>query len=107
MRCRYSSVDTSAPTILSPWVRVPSTPSMLLSFIMFVLYLPCENNKNKQKETWFGPFKKSYNTALDPFCFCSFSTQFFINNNTTTTDFQRIAINQVCKSLDIYFLLGN
>ena len=27
--CRHSSVDSSAPTILLPLVRVPSTPSML------------------------------------------------------------------------------
>ena len=27
--CRHSSVDSSAPSILPPWVRVPSTPSML------------------------------------------------------------------------------
>ena len=30
--CRHSSVDSSASTILLPRVRVPSTPSMLLSF---------------------------------------------------------------------------
>ena len=36
-------------TILLPRVRVPSTPSMLLSFILFVLYLSCEKNENKQK----------------------------------------------------------
>ena len=55
--CRHSSVDLSAPTILPPWVRFPSTLSMLLSFIVkFVLYLLCENNENKQKEAGFGPF---------------------------------------------------
>ena len=31
---------------------------MLLSFIVFVLYLSCEKNENKQKEAGFGPFKK-------------------------------------------------
>ena len=47
----YSAVDSTAPTILPPWVRVPSTPSMLSSFIVqYVLYLSWEKNKNKQKE---------------------------------------------------------
>ena len=49
-RCCHSSVDLSAPTILLPRVRVPSTPSMLFSFIVLVLHLSCGNNKNKQKE---------------------------------------------------------
>ena len=48
--CCNSSVDSSAPTILPPQVRVPSKPSMLLPFIVkFVLYLSCEKNENKQK----------------------------------------------------------
>ena len=50
---RHSSVDLSVPTILPPWVQIPSTPSMLLSFIVIVLYLSCEKNKNKQKEAIF------------------------------------------------------
>ena len=38
--CRHSSVDSSAHSIMPPQVRLPSTPSMLLSFIVkFVLYL--------------------------------------------------------------------
>ena len=28
------------------------------SFIVFVLYLSCEKNENKQKEAGFGPLKK-------------------------------------------------
>ena len=39
-------------------VWVPSTPSMLLSFMVFVLYLSREKYENKQKEAGFGPFKK-------------------------------------------------
>ena len=31
---------------------------MLLSFIVFVIYLSCEKNKNKLKEAGFGSFKK-------------------------------------------------
>ena len=52
--CRHSSVDSS---MLPSRVRVPSTPSTLLSFkVKFVLYLSCERNENKQKEAGFGPF---------------------------------------------------
>ena len=58
--CRHSSVDSSAPTILPPWARVPRTPYMLFSFLVFVLYLSCEKNENKQKETGFGPCLKKY-----------------------------------------------
>ena len=46
--CRHSSVDSSVPTILLPWVQIPNKPSMLLFFIVkFVLYLSCEKNENK------------------------------------------------------------
>ena len=51
------AVDSSAPTILPPQVRVPSTPGMLF-FIVIVLYWSCEENESKQKEAGFGPFKK-------------------------------------------------
>ena len=53
---RHSSVEYSAPTIQPPRVRVPSTPSTLSSFVVFLLYLSCEKNENKQKEDGFGPF---------------------------------------------------
>ena len=55
---RHSSVHLSVPTILLPWVRVPSTSLKLFSFIVIVLYLLCEKNGDKQKEAGFGPFKK-------------------------------------------------
>ena len=55
--CRHSSVDLSAPAILPPRIQVPSTPSILFSFIVFVLYLSREKNENKLKEARFGPFK--------------------------------------------------
>ena len=57
-------VDSSAPTILPQWVRVPSTPSTLLSFIVFVLYLQCEKNENKQKEGEFGPLKNKMHYSI-------------------------------------------
>ena len=60
--CRHSSVDSSAATILPPWVRVPSTSSTILSFIVkFVLYLSCEKNENKQKYGRVWPFKNIFN----------------------------------------------
>ena len=64
--CRHSSVDLSAPTILPTRVRVPSTPSTLLSFIVkFMLYLSCEKNENKQNnEAKFGSFKKCFFICL-------------------------------------------
>ena len=55
LNCRHSSVDLSVPTILPPQVRVTSTLSMLLSFI--VKLVP-DLNENKQKEARSGPFLK-------------------------------------------------
>ena len=55
--CQQGSVDSTAPTILPPRVRVPSMPPTLLLFIVkFVLYMSGEKNENKQKEAEFGPF---------------------------------------------------
>ena len=61
--CRYSSVDSSAPSIMPPRVQVQSTPSTLFSiYIVQIVYLSfeleCEKNKNKQKEAGIGPFFK-------------------------------------------------
>ena len=62
--CRHSSVDSSAPSILPPWVQLPSMPSMLFSIIVkFVLYLSmrCERRtKINKKEAGFGPFFKKH-----------------------------------------------
>ena len=41
-----------------PRVRVPSTPSMLLSFVVFMLYLSCKKNENKQKEVGIKRIKR-------------------------------------------------
>ena len=51
------------PSILLPWVRVPSTPSTLFStyiaqIVCLSFELECEKNENKQKEAGNGPFKK-------------------------------------------------
>ena len=57
-------MDSSALTILPSQVRVPSTPSMLLTCIVkFVPSLSCEKYENKQKEAGFGPLK---NTVKKP-----------------------------------------
>ena len=52
---RHCSVVSSAPTILRPWVRIPSTPSMLFSICIEIVM---RKNKNKQKEAGIGPFFK-------------------------------------------------
>ena len=52
---RHGSVVSSPPTILQPWARIPSTPSMLFQF---VLKLQQEKNENRQKEAGIGPLKK-------------------------------------------------
>ena len=53
MGSRHTSVVLSAPTILWPQVRIPSTPSTLLSFIAFsicIIVIVMRNGRNKQKE---------------------------------------------------------
>ena len=39
LECWHSSVDSSAPTILPPWVQVTSTTSTFLSFIVNFCYI--------------------------------------------------------------------
>ena len=61
--CRNSSVDSSAPSILLPQVRVPSKPSTLFSiYIVQTVYLPiefeCEKNENKHRRGRDWPFFK-------------------------------------------------
>ena len=55
-------MDSSAPTILPPGSE---SQAHLLSFIVFVLYLSCEKNENKQKEAGFGPFLKTTKISRD------------------------------------------
>ena len=52
--CRHSSVDLSAPSILPPQVRIPSTSAMLLSNYIWIV--TCIKDENKQKEAGIGPF---------------------------------------------------
>ena len=59
--CHQCSVESSAPTIPLPRVRVPSTPSMLFSFLVFVLNLSCEKNENKQKRGQVWPILREKN----------------------------------------------
>ena len=53
--CCHSSVVSSLPIILRPWVQIPSTPSMLFQFLLLKLLLELEKNENKQKEAGMGP----------------------------------------------------
>ena len=60
MGCSHSSVDSSAPTLLPPQVRVSRTPTTLLSLIVkFLLYFTSEKNKNKQKVAGVGSIYKN------------------------------------------------
>ena len=49
----FYAYHPAAPS-LSPKHAIYAFP-----FIEFVLYLSCEKNENKQKEAWFGSFKKT------------------------------------------------
>ena len=59
-------MDSSAPSILPPWVRVPSAFSIyIVQIVYFSFELECESNENKQKEAGIGPFlKNSYHFPL-------------------------------------------
>ena len=46
----HSPVDSSAPSILTPWVQVPSIPSIYIQIVS------CGKDENKQKEVEIGPF---------------------------------------------------
>ena len=64
--CRHSSVDLSAPSIQQPQIRVPSTPLMLLSFkvkVVWYLSLHCEKNENKLKGRFWPIFEKTNNLS--------------------------------------------
>ena len=58
-------LESSAPTMLWPKVRIPRTPSTLfrviwLKFSQYLSFeLECENNENKRKEFGIGLFKKN------------------------------------------------
>ena len=52
----YSSVDSSAPSILPPRVRVPSTPFTLL--LIYIDLCCVEKDKNKQNVAMIGASKK-------------------------------------------------
>ena len=61
MGCRHSSVDSSAPSILPPQVRVPSTVSSLFSiYTVQIVYLSLglECEKNEINRGWGWPIKK-------------------------------------------------
>ena len=55
------SLDLSAPSILLPRFRVPSTPSTLLSIYIWIV--SCGKDENKQREAGIDPF--SFKKNLD------------------------------------------
>ena len=55
--CRHSSVDLSAHTILLPWVRLPSTPPMLLS-LQYLCYVCCVKRTKFIERGRVWPFLK-------------------------------------------------
>ena len=58
---------------------------MLLSFIVFGLYLSCEKGKNKLKEVGFGPlFKKRSNQNAD-----EIASEILLKNGAKFLSFQR------------------
>ena len=55
--CRHSSVDSPAPTILTPRVQIPCTSSTVISFIVvLVLYFFCFVKKTKINEKRVWPY---------------------------------------------------
>ena len=56
--CRHSSVDSSAPSIRLPRVRVPSTPSMLFSIYICHLNWNVKRTKINKKRPGLAHFKK-------------------------------------------------
>ena len=55
--CRHSPVDSSAPSILAPWVQVPSTPSKLLSIYIDLCHV--EKTKITKRGRDWPIFKKN------------------------------------------------
>ena len=56
MGCRHSSVDLSAPSILLPWVKVPSGD---LRFYQIIIELcDVEKTKMSKKQAGIGPLKE-------------------------------------------------
>ena len=53
--CHHSSVDSCAPSILPPWVRVPSTPSTLLSIYIWIA--SCGKDKKNKMRPGLAHFK--------------------------------------------------
>ena len=66
--CCHSSVDSSAPTILPPQVRVPSTPSMLFHLQYLCYICNVKRTKIKQKQAGFGPLKTAENDHSNYIC---------------------------------------
>ena len=65
MGCCHSSVDSSAPSILRPWVRVSSPPSTLLS--IYIWFVSCRKDENKLRRPGLAHFlAKVYHWKISP-----------------------------------------
>ena len=51
-KTNHSSVDSSSPSILQHQVRIPSTPSMLLSIYIWIISCGEDENKQKRGRDW-------------------------------------------------------
>ena len=49
---RHSSVVSSVPTILRPWVQILSTQTMLFQEELLTLLSECEEDENERKRSW-------------------------------------------------------
>ena len=76
--CRHSSVDSSAPSILLPRVRVPSTPSMLFSIYICHLNWNVKRMKINKKRPGLAHF------FLKKHIPCEIKTKFIFQNKRTT-----------------------
>ena len=93
--CRYSSLDSSAPSIMPPRVRVPCFLSIYIVQIVYLSFeLECEKNENKQKEAGIGPFFKKgtmhilYNIPITASRFCAKVTCYVSSNSTWIEKFE-------------------
>ena len=94
----HSSVVSSAPTILQPWVRIPSTPSMLF----FNLYWNCNEKRTKinKQEAEIGPFLK----RLSPFKYFLSEIRIRVKQILLLVDHWTVSVYQIVSSL--YLLNG-
>ena len=92
--CRHSSVNSSTPSILPPWVQIPSTLTMLLSNNIWIV--TCRNDENKQTEAGIGALKNNFEATNALSTKLVFS--FFFSSRTAV-------ISKCCHIISSYVLL--